>query len=100
MTLSQYRDNWNYMYEWKRGIDSQWFPCHILINDNQTDNEHICIYTRNGTILKEHPENVRRMAEKDYCKQREQYISLLEKHYKTYGFHETLKEDLKLLMKS
>ena len=36
MPLDQYRDNWNYMYEWKREIDSKWFPydgvCSGIIN--------------------------------------------------------------------
>lgn len=35
-----------------------------MINDDQTDDEHICIYTRNGTILKERSENVKKCLKK------------------------------------
>ena len=94
MTLKQCKGNCNYMYEWMRGIDEDWFPCHI-IND-RTDDECVCILTRNETILYMSPEEVRKLSEEDYIRCRDKYVSFLGKHYEQYGFHETLEEDLEL----
>lgn len=98
MTLSQYRDNWNYMHEWTH--NSQWYPCHIYYdNYYQVDDENIYICTRNCTIMCVSRKYVRKMSEETYVTQRNQCMSVLVKYHELHGFHETLEEDLKVFRK-
>lgn len=96
MTFDQCNGNWNYMYEWRTSSDSdQWYPCHLYDKESSNNNE-IYIYTRNGTIMREKEENVRKMSKENYIKNRKESIKFAGKHYKAVGFHDTLEEDLAL----
>ena len=96
MTLEQCKNSWNYMYEWRGGLE--WFPCHVF-DDSRTDEDYICVFTRNGTIMRRPHEEVRKMSEENYINQRNQYLPILGTHYEEYGYHELLEEDLEMFRK-
>lgn len=60
MTVEQANGNYNYMYEFR--IDKSWYPCHLL-NDS-VENGHCMIFTRNGSIISERLNDVRKMRKK------------------------------------
>lgn len=67
MTVEKCDGNWNFMYEFR--IDDSWYPCNI-IGRNEVDGNSVWIFTRNGTITTERREDVRKMSEDRYLKQR------------------------------
>ena len=62
MTVEQANGNYNYMYEFR--IDKSWYPCHLL-NDS-VENEHCMIFTRNGSVIHEQLQDIRKMRKEDY----------------------------------
>lgn len=99
MKLEQCNGNWNFMYEWRINAESNnWYPCHVYESERSNDKD-VCIFTRNGSLMTESAENVRKMSKETYIKNREKNITQL-KYCKEKGFHETLEEDLELLEKA
>ena len=56
----------------------------------------VWIFTRNGSITTERNENVRKMSEERYLKQRSEYMSYLGEFASDRGYHENIGEDLAL----
>ena len=90
MTLAQCNGNYNYMYEWRLG--DEWYPCH-LCNVKEPEG-YICIFTRNGTIMSEKTDNVRKMSKEHYIAQRTKDKNDLGEYFTQKGYHDTLEEDL------
>lgn len=96
MTIEQCNGNYNHMYEWK--LSNEWYPCHIL--NPETNINKIVIFTRNGSIMREPIEHVRKMSREKYLNNRESCINALgaRASYKV-GFHD-IDEDLMLFEES
>lgn len=92
MTIEECDGNWNFMYEFR--IDDSWYPCNI-IEKKEVDINRVWIFTRNGTITTESREDVRKMSEDRYLKQRQDTIKNVGKYAFDHGYHEDIKEDLK-----
>ena len=61
----------------------------------EVDVNRVWIFTRNGTITTESLEDVRKMSEDRYLKQRQDTIKNVGKYAFDHGYHEDIKEDLK-----
>ena len=61
----------------------------------EVDVNRVWIFTRNGTITTESREDVRKMSEDRYLKQRQDTIKNVGKYAFDHGYHEDIKEDLK-----
>lgn len=61
----------------------------------EVDVNRVWIFTRNGTITTESREDVRKMSEDRYLKQRQDTIKNVRKYAFDHGYHEDIKEDLK-----
>ncbi len=92
MTVEQANGNYNYMYEFR--IDKSWYPCHLL-NDS-VENGRCVIFTRNGSVIREQSQNVRKMRKEDYLQNRKEVVEYLGKWAYNYGIHENIHDDLKL----
>lgn len=77
MTIEECDGNWNFMYEFR--IDDSWYPCNI-IEKKEVDVNRVWIFTRNGTITTESREDVRKMSEDRYLKQRQDTIKNVGKY--------------------
>lgn len=96
MPIEECNGNWNHMYEFK--LCGNWYPCHV-IKENDTvirSDDRVWIFTRNGSITTERNENVRKMSEEQYLKQRSEYMSYLGEFASDRGYHENVGEDLAL----
>lgn len=94
MVIEECNGNLNYMYEFR--IGNNWYPCHIMRKNGNL----VRIFTRNGTIATEHLEDVRKMNEIQYLKQRSNVIRCFGKFASSNGYHENIEEDLALLSKT
>ena len=92
MKIEECDGNWNFMYEFR--IDDSWYPCNI-IEKKEVDVNRVWIFTRNGTITTESREDVRKMSEDRYLKQRQDTIKNVGKYAFDHGYYEDIKEDLK-----
>lgn len=92
MKIEECDGNWNFIYEFK--IDESQYPCNI-IEGSEVDGNRVWIFTRNGTITTERREDVRKMSEDRYLKQRLDTIKNVGKYAFDHGYHEDIKEDLK-----
>ena len=61
----------------------------------EVDVNRVWIFTRNGTITTESREDVRKMSEDRYLKQRQDTIKNVGKYAFDHGYHEDIKEGLK-----
>ena len=92
MTVEQANGNYNYMYEFR--IDKSWYPFHLL-NDS-VENGHCMIFTRNGSVIHEQSQDVRKMRKEDYLQNRKEVVEWLGKWVYNHGIHENVHDDLKL----
>lgn len=96
MTFEQCDGNYNFMYEWKLG--NNWYPCHIY--HKNVDVNSITIFTRNGSIMTESVNNVRKMSQITYLNNRVKCINDISKYAYKRGFHENIEEDIRLFEES
>ena len=94
MVIEECNGNLNYMYEFR--INNNWYPCHIIRKSGNL----VRVFTRNGTIMTEHLEDVRKMTEIQYLKQRSDIIRYFGKFASSNGYHENIEEDLALFSKT
>ena len=94
MALEECNGNWNFLYEFR--IGDNWYPCNVIeINDNR-----VRIYTRNGSVMTERYENVRKMGEEQYLKERLDTIKYTGEYAFDRGYHKNIEDDLELLRNS
>ena len=99
MTIEKCNGNWNYMYEFR--IADSWYPCHLIEENGvikEIDNK-LQIFTRNGSIITERSENIRKMRKEQYLKQRSEDIKSLEEIAFVRGYHKNQNDDLALFYK-
>ena len=92
MTVEQANGNYNHMYEFR--IDESWHPCHLL-NDSVEDG-HCMIFTRNGSVIHEQLQGIRKMQKENYLQNRKEIIEWIGKFAYRHGFHENVDDDLRL----
>lgn len=100
MIIEKCNGNWNYMYEFE--IADNWYPCHLIEENGsikESDNK-LQIFTRNGSIITERSENIRKMRKEQYLKQRSEDIKSLKEIAFVRGYHKNLNDDLALFYNS
>lgn len=93
MTIEQANGNWNFLYEFQ--IGNNWYPCNVL-DETPLLKDHLVIFTRNGAVIQQSINELRKRSKTDYLKDREDTIEWCKEFAYLHGFHENIDDDLKL----
>lgn len=94
MTLEECNGNWNFMYEFR--IGENWYPCNVI----EVNNDRVCIFTRNGSVMSEQRKDVRKIDIDLYLQTRSEIIRDIGKYAYDYGYHNDIEDDIMLFRDS